>query len=742
MQLPALAMAAVGIWLGSLAASRADTFTVTTTAPAGPGSLGEAIEGANANPGADTIGFNIPGTGLHTITAGDIYLPEITDPVTIDGYTQPGASANTLAVGDNAVILIRIDGSPTGSPGALPSDGLTVSAGHSNLRGLAITGFSAGIALTAGGSNAVTGNFIGLNPDDLGYAGGNANGISIASANNQIGGTLPADRNIIAHNLTGIDIRVGGDNNIVEGNYLGTDPSGTTELANGIGIFVEGTANQIGGLAAEVGNLIAGGTFGVDLFPAATLNVLHGNLIGSDVTGTEQFTAYTAGVMVHGTQNTIGGLELSAGNRIWYSFRAVVVQSLAGAGPPVGNSILSNSISGGVGIDLDASGIFDGLTRNDIGDADTGPNELQNFPILTSTERLTDRTTVKGGLNSTPSTTFTIQFFSQGITPADSFVLATRNVTTNAAGLVTFTFDLDPMPFDLLLFATATDPEGNTSEMQIDYATQLANVSTRGFVGTGDDLLIGGFIVRPADGLPDVPKRVLVRALGPSLALNGVPLAGRLKNPALELHDASGAIIAANDDWRSDQQTEILATGLAPSSDLEATLIADLPAGAYTAHLRGTDSGTGLALFEAYDLDPLDPPGDLPSGRLANVSSRGFVGSENNALIGGLIVNGDQVDTVLLRAIGPELAASQVANSLSDPVLEVRDASGALLASNDNWRDTQEAEIGGTGIPPGDDRSAALLYDFFPGTYTAIVRGANGATGTALIEAYDLTPQP
>ncbi len=420
----------------------------------------------------------------------------------------------------------------------------------------------------------------------------------------------------------------------------------------------------------------------------------------------------------------------------------MVVQSLDAAHPALGNPILSNNISAGIAIDLDASGTFDGLTRNDIGDSDTGPNELQNFPILTSVERLADRTTVTGGLSSTPSTTFMIQFLAQGIPPINSFALATQEVTTNAAGLATFSFDLDPIPSDLQLLATATDPEGNTSEMQIDHATHLANVSTRGFVGTGDNLLIGGFIVRAPNDRPDVPKRVLVRAIGPSLAVNGMPLPGRLENPTLELRDASGRRVAANDDWRSDHEDEILATGLAPSSDLEAAVVAELLAGAYTAQLRGVSDSTGLALFEAYDLDPLDPPGGPPSGRLANVSTRGFVGTNNDALIGGVIVDGDQVATVLLRAIGPELAASHVTNPLADPSLEVRDAFGELLSSNDNWRDTQEAEISATGIPPRDDRSAALLYDFFPGIYTAIVRGVNGAIGTALIEAYDLSSPP
>lgn len=745
MRIPAwILVTAVG-WL-YLDSARAETFTVTTTNPLGSDSLSEAIVSANAHPGPDTIAFNIPGSGVHTITTGDMNLPEVTDPVTIDGYTQPGASANTLTVGNDAAILVRIDGTQVGSSPLLPSNGLTVSAGDSTIRGLAVTGFSAGIFITEAGNNTIVGNFIGFSSDELLY-GGNANGVEITSPNNTIGGVSPADRNIFAGNDTGLTIRAGSDGNLTQGNYFGTDPSGTSEMANGIGIFVDGNANQIGGVGPGEGNLIAGGYFGVDLFGSATMNRVEGNSIGTDITGTEHFAAYAANVMVQGSQNTIGGLEPGAGNRIWYGLSGVVVQSFDATHAAVGNPILSNSISAGIAIDLDASGIFDGLTRNDIGDSDTGPNELQNFPILTSTERLADRTIVKGGLNSTPSTTFTIQFFIEGLltsSPGDSFLLDTKSITTNAAGLATFEFDLDPIPFDLLVFATATDAEGNTSEMQIDYATHLANVSTRGFVGTGDDLLVGGFIVRAADGLADVPKRVLVRAIGPSLAINGVPLAGQLENPTLELHDASGAIMAANDDWRSDQENEIIASGLAPSSDLEATLIAELLAGAYTVQVRGGGGGTGIAVFEAYDLDPLDPLGatGLPSGRLANVSSRGFVGGDDNALIGGLIVNGDQVATVLLRAIGPELAASQVANSLSDPTLEVRDASGALLASDDNWRDAQEAEISGTGIPPGDDRSAALLYDFFPGTYTAIVCGVEGTTGTALIEAYDLSWVP
>jgi hypothetical protein len=415
----------------------------------------------------------------------------------------------------------------------------------------------------------------------------------------------------------------------------------------------------------------------------------------------------------------------------------VVVQAYDGA-QVTGNAILSNSISAFLPIDLDASGIYDGPTRNDLGDGDTGPNNLQNFPIITSTGFLSDRTTVQGGLNSTPSTTFTLQFFTAGLRASESGVLGTETITTNAAGLAYFSFDFPPLPFDLIVAATVTDPDGDTSEFQSGYDVQLANISTRGQVGTDDDILISGFVVhRPPGGPADYTKKVLLRALGPSLAVDGVPLAGRLDDPTLELHDASGAVIATNDDWRSDQEAEITATGAAPSSDAEAALIADLPDGAYTVQVRGAGGTDGLGVTEVYDLEPLDPLDGPISGRLVNISTRGLVGTGDNPLIGGLIVRGDDAEHVLIRAIGPDLIGS-VPNALEDPTLELRDGSGALLASNDDWRDEQEAEIAATGIAPNDDRDAAVVFSLIPGSYTAIVRGKADSTGVGLVEVYDL----
>jgi Trm5-related predicted tRNA methylase len=242
-------------------------------------------------------------------------------------------------------------------------------------------------------------------------------------------------------------------------------------------------------------------------------------------------------------------------------------------------------------------------------------------------------------------------------------------------------------------------------------------------VETGDNVLIGGFIVTGTQ-----PKKVIVRAIGPSL-----PVAGALADPVIELRDSSGSLIASNDNWRSDQETEILATTIAPTNDLESAIVATLPANnaSYTAIVRGVNNGTGVGLVEVYDLN------QLVDSKLANISTRGLVQTEENVLIAGTIVLGPGSRKVLVRAIGPSLA---VAGRLADPALELRDGDGTLLRSNDNWRIDQEAEIMATTIPPTDDLEAAIVQTL-PGNgaaYTAIVRGVNDTTGVALVEVYAL----
>ena len=269
-------------------------------------------------------------------------------------------------------------------------------------------------------------------------------------------------------------------------------------------------------------------------------------------------------------------------------------------------------------------------------------------------------------------------------------------------------------------------------------APVLGNISTRLEVRTGEDVLIGGFIVTGTQ-----PKRVIVRGIGSSLNVNGAPLPGRLANPSLTLNGPGGQI-ATNDDWRSTQEAEIIASMVPPTSDLESAIVATLPASAsgigYTAVLRGANNTTGIGLVEVFDLDR------AADSKLANVSTRGNVQTGDNVMIGGVIVIGSGMQRVIVRAIGPSLGGvtPRVAAPLADPTLQLIDSNGAILAMNDNWRSTQEAEIIATLVPPTNDLESAIVANL-PASpagigYTAVVRGANNGTGVALVEVFGLAP--
>ena len=240
-------------------------------------------------------------------------------------------------------------------------------------------------------------------------------------------------------------------------------------------------------------------------------------------------------------------------------------------------------------------------------------------------------------------------------------------------------------------------------------------------------MMIGGFIITG-----NALKKVVVRAIGPSLQNS---LAGALSDPVLQLHGSDGSVILENDNWKDDsaQAAEIETNKLAPAHELEAAVVATLAPGNYTAAVTGKNGATGIALVEVYDVTQ---PGDA---KLANISTRGFVASAENVLIGGFILGGTNGNAkVLIRAIGPSLASAGVRNSLSDPTLELHDSNGALLVTNDNWQDQQRSAIEQSGIPPNDSLESAILADLLPGAYTAIVAGKNNSTGIALIEVYNL----
>lgn len=250
------------------------------------------------------------------------------------------------------------------------------------------------------------------------------------------------------------------------------------------------------------------------------------------------------------------------------------------------------------------------------------------------------------------------------------------------------------------------------------------NISTRMHVQTGENVLIAGFIITGTGG-----KKVIIRGIGPSLGASGV--VGALQDPVIELRNSSGGFINGNDNWRSLQQAEIQATGIPPSDDRESALLITLAPGSYTATERGKNNSTGIGLIEVYDLDPAAP------AELANISTRGFVETGNNVMIGGFIVGSNGVE-VIVRALGPSLAQAGVSGALSDPVLSLRNAQGTEVAANDDWHDSQPAIIQATGVPPSNSLESAIVTSLANGSYTAIVSGYQGATGVGLVEVYNL----
>jgi cell division septation protein DedD len=273
-------------------------------------------------------------------------------------------------------------------------------------------------------------------------------------------------------------------------------------------------------------------------------------------------------------------------------------------------------------------------------------------------------------------------------------------------------------------------PTPSTSPTPTATPGTLGNISTRLRVLSGDNALIGGMIATGTAG-----KRVIIRAIGPSLTAFGVP--GALANPTLDLFQGS-TLLFSNDDWQnSTQQAEIAASGLAPSNAAESAIIWTLTPGQnYTAVVRGINGTTGIGVVEAFDLDP------AAASKLGNISTRGFVDVDDNVMIAGLIAgpsNGTSLK-ILVRALGPTLSDFGVAGALANPTLDLVNASGTVIRSNDNWKDDpqQRALIEAAGLGPSHDEEAALVETVPPGAYTAIVRGTNRATGVGLVEAYNI----
>lgn len=510
------------------------SFVVTSTGDDGAGSLREAIHQANASPGLDGITFDVPGPGPHTIQPLSP-LPVVTDPVIIDGYAQPGATPNTQAqsAGSNAVLRIELDGSAVG-----PAVGLLIAGGHSTVRGLAIHGFQDGIVLVSA-ANRVQGTFIGTDVGGAGPAPNAGAGIVVTEADNQIGGSLPADRNVISGNLGDgvLIIGPGAVRNQVAGNYLGLDATGSYAIPNnlpepdplnsaGVHITAGASENLVGGPGSVPGvcvgacNVISGNNrSGVWIENDARHNTVQGNRIGTTADGARPLGNFRWGVFLGGlggaathdntvvandiqwsgrdgvailtasSGNAIGGLDVTPGacdgacNRIMHNGQRFDTQGdgvrlFVQAG--TGNSILGNSIAlnpQGLGIDLGARGV----AFNDFGDFDVGPNNLQNYPVLTSASGTPGHLIVSGTIDTPDPESVLIEIFGNpvpepGADPSGfgEGAIFLGRAAPDAEG--SFTARVEPMPAGALISATATAADGSTSE----FAGNLEVVPHRG----------------------------------------------------------------------------------------------------------------------------------------------------------------------------------------------------------------------------------------------------------------------
>lgn len=291
--------------------------------------------------------------------------------------------------------------------------------------------------------------------------------------------------------------------------------------------------------------------------------------------------------------------------------------------------------------------------------------------------------------------------------------------------------NIESLQTDDINGAQALDGNGPTY-LSSHPAPALVNLSTRAFVGSGDNVLIGGFIVQGSE-----PATLILRGIGHSLAADGI--ANPLTDPVIELRDSNNALIASSDDWISAANASTIASyHLDPSNSRESALLKTLNPGSYTILLKGFDNGdgdlTGVGLIELYDLH-------TTGGRAGNISTRGRVLGNNDIMVAGFIIGGTSSKEVVIRGLGPSLAKAGVQGALPNPTLELHDASGNLIRSNNDWpNDPESAAVESSGLAPTDTREAALHATLNPGAYTALLRGVNNTTGIGLIEVYDLSP--
>ena len=700
----------VSLLLASALALFGSTLTVTNNADSGSGSLRDTI--ANAASG-DTVTFALPVPSTITLTTGELLIDKdltvtnpATDALTITRSSDGGTpafgilhiSSGNFAVTVNGLIVTNgkanaVSGSGQGG-GLYSEDSGTVTVSECTFSNNQADTNGGAVCQNGSGTLTLTDCTLTENIALSGYGGGlaaeNSSGavqllrctISSNTSNFYAGGI---------YNFSGSSMTI--TDSTVSANMLPVDPFGGA--GDGGGISNDGILTIMGCTIAN--NTNARGS-GAGINNQGTMMVDNSTFFGN-------IAAQNGGAIIDVGEATITNCTIT---------QNIASQEFGGG----------RTFSGGGGVsNFDVQFFASTTLRNTIVAGNGSPSSPDIAGAITSQgyNLIGDGTT-----DGTITPTTGDQIGTSG-SPIDPMLgpLADNGGPTQTSALLPGSPAIDAgYPIapgtDQRSYDRTNAPDIGAFELGATIPKTLANISTRLLVETGDNVLIGGFIVTGTHS-----KEVLLRAIGPSLALDG-----KLANPVLELHDASGAIVTTNDDWQTNtNEQEIVDTGLAPTDPFESALLVTLDPGAYTAIVSGANNGTGIGLVEAYDLDR------TTDARLANISTRGFVQTGDNVMIGGFIILGSEDEYVIVRAIGPSLP---LADTLADPLLELHNADGSILATNDNWRDTQEAEIEATGLAPTNDAESAIVSTLAPGNYTAIVHGVGDTTGVALVEAYGL----
>ena len=693
------------------------TLVVTNNGDAGPGSLRQALADSADGDVIDATGLS----GTITLTTGTlsvIHAVTINGPgaanLTIDG-NYPAANNSVIIVSRTGPVVLEgmtvTNGLNYGGGGGINNDHSQLTVSHCRIMANgALNGFGGGVYNNAESGSATLALLESTVSNNFGDEGGgimndgyNGNAIMTIS-----GSTV---------NGNGAQVNGGGIyNNSYSGAASLTIVNSTISdngcSYNGGGLIVNEPATVTVENSTIAGNSSGSSGGGATIWAetvtfANTIVAGNTSMDGPDISGTITSTGY----------NLIGDTTGSAG---WSLNDLLNLDPRLGPLADNGGPTLTRALNAGSPA-LDAGDpTFDpnnfvpprpfdqrgaGHNRVLLGRIDIGAHESEQTPTPTPTPTPspTPTPTVTPTVTPTPTATATP-------TPSPS-ATATPTVTP-----------------------TATPQPTSTPSPTVAPPVVLQNISTRLSVGTGDNVLISGFILTGT-----APKTLLLRAIGPSLAQASPPVEGALADPVLELHKPDGSVVT-NDNWRDTQGAQINQSGLAPTNELESALIVTLDpndptpnSGAYTVVVHGQNDTTGAAVVEIYDLD------SSSASRLVNTSSRGVVDIGDKVMIAGLTVA--TPGRVLVRALGAELAAAGVSGTLADPTLDLYNQDGIVIDSNDDWENSPEAnQIAVTGLPPTESHESAILRQLSPGAYTAVVRGKDGASGVALVEVYNLSP--